>query len=416
MSYIKVSNNGILDIVKACSMLGASVKNDAKTSIGMFGTGLKYALAQAMRMGIVVHIASGEDIFETFLEADTFRGQEFEKVHLRNIHTGKEHETPITTNFGQHDWVDLWCIYREIVCNAKDEEGFNVVLVDKIRRTTANTSIYLPYETFRLFYDREADYFAKDDETFIRKGEGIVYKKGVRIGQIEGLKLDVQQSDISISESRQMSDWSARWAVGYLMGDCTDADVWEQFLQSDKYDEYTVNCSRTPVMKAFATAMKRVNGKFVLSVDDDAINKDLKEIDIHAFIKPTSWTIDETAIPSYKDKLSVDKNLIRDPNVRELRVISWGLECCKQYNMNTEVKIKVFDEIKALGYSDMKEGAIWLSSLVFFDRREFLMTLLEEIGHIDSEAKDYTREFTDFFIGKIADSYIDNNLPRGVFG
>jgi hypothetical protein len=410
MKYIKVSNAGVLDIVKACSMLGASVKTDASQAIGMFGTGLKYALAQASRMGIVVNLTSGQNVFETFLEADTFRGQEFQKVHLRNLHTDEEHSTPITTNFGQHDWTNLWSIYREIVCNAMDEEGFKLTLVNSIQKSNGRTSIYLPYDVFSEYYDGAKSYFSDSRERFLRKGTGIVYKKGIRVGEIEGMNLDFQ-ADVSISESRQMCDWSARWNLGNMLSSCDDPSVWEEFLKSKDNKKIDVNCMTKHISQSFKTAMRRVHGKFMVCPDVDNITKDIGHMGYYAFVPPTNWTLAEEYLPNWKDRLAVPKEVIRKPNPEESRMIYWGLKCCRDFGMLCDnLTVKVFDDDgKASGYATMKGDEIWLAAKIFSNRRGFLNTLLEEVGHNDSGASDYTREFTDYFISKIADHYIHHS-------
>lgn len=406
--YIKISNDGILDVVKACSMLGASVKNDSETAIGMFGSGLKYALAEACRIGITVYIASGTDIFETFVKEDVFRCKTFSKVCLRNIHTEQEYETPITTNFGMHDWQDPWFVYRELVCNAKDEEGYSLTKVNNIRKNISNTSIYIPYMDFKEYFDNDKKYFSNTTEDFIRPGTGIIYKRGVRIGVIQELKLDMQYQYISISESRQMNDWSARWAVGYLMGKCTDDKIWESFMESENFHEYQVNIENdsNETTLSFVRAMRNLHGEFALSTSDENIKKDLKTAGVHAFVMPTSWRMPEFLIPSYKDKIRISEDLVRDPNENEKKLIDWAFNCCKIFQMNTDVVIKVFDDSKVNGYADFKGNQVWISSLIFSNRKKLLTTILEEVGHTDSGANDYTREFTEFFINKIADFYI----------
>lgn len=406
MSYIKVSNEGILDIVKACSMLGASVKTDKDSAIGMFGTGLKYALAQAARLGTKVFIASGNYVFETVLTDDSFRGVDFKKVNLRDVNTGEMHSTPITTNFGQHDWTDPWYVYREVVCNAMDEPGCQVTLVDSVRRNKKRTAIFLDYATFGEFYDREHDYFTKKKGDFVKSGTGIVYKKGVRVGQIQGLNLDMQYNYVSMSESRQMCDYSARYAFAHMVSRSDNADVWESFLRSDDYDKYDIDTTlHRDANVAFRRALKRIVGKFCLTPDAPHVIMDVKNQGVHPFVKPTNWRLREDDLPSYRDVLvTVTDDVVREPHPSERKLLAWGLDQCRAFGIKTTRKVRVFDNEGAmLGCCHMKADDIWVNSRVFQDRRELLMTLFEEFGHAESQASDYTREFTDYFIGKMVD-------------
>jgi len=407
MSYIKVSNDGVLDVVKACSMLGASVK-EKSSAIGMFGTGLKYALAQAARIGAQVWIASGEKTFKIVTKQDVFRDNVFHKVCLKDIDTEEMHETPITTNFGKHDWDDPWFVYRELVCNAKDEPGYRLTLVDNIRKNTKGVSIYLEYEVFGKFFDRSENYFAKDSSEFVRKGTGIVFKKGVRVGELKGLRLDFQHDWLSISESRQMCEYTARYYLAKLMNRCTDVGVWEEFLDSKDCHRYDIDCSDYKESnQAFVKAMTRKFGRFCLSPETENVKSDLKRKGYHPFVKPSNWKLRDQDMKSFKDILvDVDPNFLRQPEYDEVEMLEWGLRCCKKVGISTNVPVKVYDSKDsgaAMGCADMRGQEIWLNSNIFSSRREFLMTLFEEFGHIESSASDYTREFTEYFISKLVD-------------
>ena len=400
MKYIKVTNDGVLDVVGACSMLGASVKVK-NGSIGMFGTGLKYALAQAARIGAKVWIASGEDVFETCTSEAKFRDTVFTKVNLKNIFSGEVHETPITTEFGNHDWVDPWNVYREIVCNAMDEDGTNLSLVNDLRRNRTKTSIYLEYDKFSEFYDNHARYFCKDKYDWIKKGSGIVYKHGVRVGKIEGLKIDMQYNYIQISESRDMSEWSAYHAVGYLMGTCKDKETWVAFLDSSSRNKVDINIDsyRNETIKAFKSALKKVEGKFAICPAIEHIQKDLRLKGIAAFVVPSNWSLPLDKLPSFKDIFKIDNKEIRIPNKVEKIMIDWGLMTCEKLGMVCTADIRVFENNDAVnGMAEAKGNNIWLHSKIFNSRERFLKTFLEEVGHHHSGHLDYTREFTDYFI------------------
>jgi len=142
MRYLKITNDGVLDIPVALNMLGASVKSDRENAIGMFGSGMKYVLAQAARQDIPIIMASGNSIFEIGTRPQEFRGNTFHKVWLRETSSGEAFETPITTDFGKHDWKDSWCVYREFVCNAMDEVNCKITAVNDIRRSTKQTTVY----------------------------------------------------------------------------------------------------------------------------------------------------------------------------------------------------------------------------------------------------------------------------------
>ena len=183
MQYIKIANNGVLDVPVACNMLGASVKVKEE-AIGMFGSGLKYALAQACRMGFDIHFASGDNVYKAETRPQEFRDKMFEKVVLREAFSDTVYDTPITTAFGEHDWTDPWFIYREIICNAMDEPGFRLSVVNSLRRCKSETAIFLVYEDFKKFHDNFAKYFSSDYGDWIKSGTGRIFKRGVLVGEI----------------------------------------------------------------------------------------------------------------------------------------------------------------------------------------------------------------------------------------
>jgi hypothetical protein len=410
MKYIKVTNDGILDVVGACSMLGASVKM-REDSIGMFGTGLKYALAQAARLGTKIFIASGNDVFETTTTQREFRDRAFTKVNLRDTVTGEIHETPITTDFGQHDWENPWNVYREIVCNAMDEDGKNVTLVNVVRRTKNKTTFYLDYETFGEFFDNPKKYFTKKRHNWIKPGTGIIYKHGVRVGQLENFNLDMQLNNVQITESRDVDRYSARYGIANAMENCKDRKTWTAFFESTDANRVCLNLSsRRDVISAFKSSLKKfLGGKFAISVDAENVKNDLLHKGIIPFVVPSNWDIPESKFPSYQDIFKLDRKAVRVPTYEEKKMIKDGLKCCEMFGMECHARIRVFeDQSAADGMAEKKGHNIWLHANIFNNRERFLQVFLEEVGHHHSGYGDYTREFTNYFRNRLVTFYLEN--------
>lgn len=110
-------NPGLVEPL-ALTTLGVSVKT-SDNSIGKFGTGFKYATAVLLRLGLQLRIRSGDETYEFTAVLSTIRGQEFHVVHMNDVPLG------FTTDLGKH-W-DLWMAYRELWSNAKDEGGDTIV-------------------------------------------------------------------------------------------------------------------------------------------------------------------------------------------------------------------------------------------------------------------------------------------------
>jgi len=114
MKYLKIQNDGVLDI-RLVALMGGTTKSNDEFKIGQFGTGLKYTLAFLFRNNLDFKIFSGTDLVDLSTENETIRDEVFEIICIN----GKR--TSITTRMGE-DWK-AWMIVREIWCNALDEGG-----------------------------------------------------------------------------------------------------------------------------------------------------------------------------------------------------------------------------------------------------------------------------------------------------
>lgn len=113
---IVFQNAGEIDMLTVTTF-GCSVK-ESSNPIGMFGTGLKYALGVLLRTGHKVFIQSGAMEVEVTAAQDSIRGKEFELIMVGDTRAG------FTTQLGKL-W-DVWMAYRELHCNAKDEPDSSI--------------------------------------------------------------------------------------------------------------------------------------------------------------------------------------------------------------------------------------------------------------------------------------------------
>jgi len=401
MKYIKISNDGVLDVATACSMLGASVKIN-EDAIGVFGSGLKYALAQACRMNVDIHIASGENVFHVETKEKEFRGEIFDKVVLRDIFTDEIKETPITTNYGSQDWDDLWYIYREIICNSIDENNHRKVIVTNLRRCKNETAIYLEYEQFKNFFDNQNEYITKKSNGWIKPGTGIIFKRGIRVGVFDKINLNWQNNYVAISESRQVNEWDSFYRLGQDLSSCIDAKIWESFVLSEDFKKVTINILSKTVGKAFNLGCKRAFGDYAICPNVEQIKKDLQTIGCYPFVVPNEWVLPDN-IPSFENKISLTHNdEIRAPKEHEKALLKWGFNLLNQFDIKTDANVMIFKSEKLI--SGLKRNnVVFIKEMLFNDKKKLLSTLLHEFGHINSEAGDYDREFTNYFTDKIID-------------
>lgn len=103
MSVLVFETPGHIDI-RAFTLMGVSAKPSTTSSIGYFGTGLKYAVASLVRMGSRPVVWIGRDRYTFFNRPDKFRGVEFDKITMRRDRLGlrgRNTDLPYTTMYGR---------------------------------------------------------------------------------------------------------------------------------------------------------------------------------------------------------------------------------------------------------------------------------------------------------------------------
>lgn len=106
-------NPGAINLLAAVT-LGVNVK-PGSNAIGVFGTGLKYAIATILRLGGSITIYRGKKRYDFTSKKQNVREVPFHFVYMNSKQLG------FTTHLGGH-W-QAWEAYRELYSNAKDEGG-----------------------------------------------------------------------------------------------------------------------------------------------------------------------------------------------------------------------------------------------------------------------------------------------------
>lgn len=125
MTVVVHKTPGLIDL-RAFTLMGVSAKPDHKNPIGQFGTGLKYSIAVAVRLGASPVVYIGHDRYEFYAEPEQFRGQAFQSIKMRPkkaslLRASPSITLPFSTNYGKN-WV-AWQIFRELEANTRDENG-----------------------------------------------------------------------------------------------------------------------------------------------------------------------------------------------------------------------------------------------------------------------------------------------------
>lgn len=161
-------NPGTLDL-RAIRTFGLTSK-DGETTIGRFGTGLKYATAVIARNGGQMAIHADGAWHEVGVREEDFRGKTVSQMTLDG------QDLPFTTDLGR-DW-ELWQAFRELYANALDEEG-------GVRRSDIRDdpgadqcAIAVTLDAFEAIYFTMEEHFIGDDEAPIWESDYIQVFKG----------------------------------------------------------------------------------------------------------------------------------------------------------------------------------------------------------------------------------------------
>lgn len=170
MKYLKITNNGELDI-RLVALMGGTTKANDKFKIGQFGTGLKYTLAFLFRNNLDFKILVGGNPVDITTEKEQIRGEDFEIICING------HRTSITTQMGA-DW-EAWMIIRELWCNALDEGGAIKEITNDVVGKSGTTDFFIQIdrqiEDVLKNWDK---YFIHDKEPIFKQGIYTVYPGG----------------------------------------------------------------------------------------------------------------------------------------------------------------------------------------------------------------------------------------------
>lgn len=170
MKYLKIQNDGVLDI-RLVALMGGTTKATDKYKIGQFGTGLKYTLAFLYRNNIDFKIFTGSEEVKTHIEKEEIRGEIFEIICING------QRTSITTKMGE-DW-SAWMIIRELWCNALDEGNALREITDVTGGEEGKTTFYIQEEIqVRNVLKDWNKYFIHTCEPIFKNGTYTLYPAG----------------------------------------------------------------------------------------------------------------------------------------------------------------------------------------------------------------------------------------------
>lgn len=411
MRFLKIQNNGLLDI-RLVALMGGTTKSNDKYKIGQFGTGLKYTLAYLFRSNLSFKIFVGEEEVKLSTEVELIRDEEFEIICING------NRTSITTKMGE-DW-DAWMIIRELWCNALDEGGALKDLTSVTTGEPDKTTFYIQADNqIQGVVNNWNKYFIHDQEPIFKDGRYAIYpsgnklciyKQGVLIYE-DLSKKSVFSYDMADADINELREFKGRpsMVITYCLANANEKTA-AYFLENITEDHYEGSDSMEyNWYMSFNDNWRKVIGSGKL-----IYKKVLDEI------------IARGNTPDMATLIIVPKSLYsiltkQFAGIGALHVASTIGDFYEHYDEKVEGKIKqaltilehcdyvmhpalefvygFFEDKTTLAKVSLKERKVYISN-TFFQKPIFQIVamLIEENEHFNTGMDDNTREFQQHFI------------------
>lgn len=410
MKYLKIQNNGVLDI-RLVALMGGTTKANDEYKIGQFGTGLKYTLAFLFRNNLEFKIFSGTEEVTLHTEVENIRGEDFEIVCING------NRTSITTRMGE-SW-EAWMIVREIWCNALDEGGATKEVTTNCEGSPETTTFFIQIDSQiqkvldeweKFFIHHKAPLFKNSLHAIYPGGDKLrLYKNGVLIHEHDHKALfayDILNADINelreFKGTKSFEMTQALAAGNEAVATYFLENINEEYFEGSEHMTYSW-------WQTWSGAWKKVLGtaKLIHQKAKDDIEARGIEID-------TTSTI---VVPK-----SIYTELTKQfEGIGALHVAAKACEFYENYNEKVEKKIKqglvilescgyemhpdlefvygYFEDKTVWARVNLKDRKVYISQCLLqkplFD---VVSTLIEENEHFNTGMQDKTREFQQHFI------------------
>jgi hypothetical protein len=422
MKYLKIQNDGELDI-RLVALMGGTTKANDQYKIGQFGTGLKYTLAYLFRNNIDFKIFVGNKEVELSIETEVIKDENFDIICING------NRTSITTRMGA-DW-EAWMIIRELWCNALDEGGEIRDIVTEPIGIEGKTIFYLQIDKdFQDVLNNWGDYFIHGNEPLYdgpnhriyHGGKKVrIYKQGVLIHTIDqpGLfSYDVKNA--SINELREFKGVTSAEIVRALKN--TTPNVITHFLENvtESHFEGTMDYKwyesfgqvwRDTIGNAKLIHQKAVDTIKERGAEFDAAKTIILPIEVYNFL-----TAEFKGIGALRtaDKINEFYEIHSEALSERMNEVFAILEVC-EYSVHPELKFifGAFGDKNILGQVNLDTKEVMLSdSLLEKSLFNFIAVIIEENEHFKSGFSDCTRNFQQHFINLFTKTLLDKNAVK----
>lgn len=411
MKYLKIQNDGILDI-RLVALMGGTTKANDRYKIGQFGTGLKYTLAYLFRNNLDFKIYCGKTPVDLKTETEDIRDEKFEIICING------QRTSITTKMGE-EW-GAWMIVRELWSNALDEGGSLRGISDTHFGEEGKTTFYIQLDkNFQEVVDNWHKYFIHEQEPIFKNDEYAlypagdrlcIYKQGILIYQHSNEKsvFSYDMFSADINELREFRG-APSMAITYCLAEANEKAA-EYFLENITEDHFEGKITMDyNWYKSFGSPWRNVIGSAKVIYQ--------KVLD---GIKSRGNTIDEDRLIIVPEQLY--RFLTKQfPGIGAVHVAGIIGEFYENIDERLEAKIKQgltilehcgypfhpelrfvygwFEDKSTLAKISLSEKKVYISQqLLQRPLFDVISTLIEENEHFNTGMSDNTRAFQQHFI------------------
>jgi len=382
MRHVQFSNEGLIDL-RGVTTFGASSK-ETKSPIGYFGTGLKYAIAVALRLGCKVTLYRGEEKYTFHTKTTKIRVDEFEIIHMEGPEDGQIRELAFTTELGKN-W-DAWQAFRELWCNAVDEGGF-VSSGPVEKPDPGRTIVEIQGAPFVECYNTRENIMLQSSPKWLSDGVEISFKesshgyyRGVRVLDLQKramLTYNVVAYSLDLTEDRTLKyPYMFNAFVADSLAKTDDEQLIKELLEAPQgsFEADILSFADVTPGKALLAALETVNFKTVNNASLFRLYSKQKGKNIRP----------ERIEPETDEGRKIDEAL------GLLRVLGYEVGA---------YKINVTDGLDDNRLGQAYDGEIWISRRCLTMGATMVAgTILEEFVHLHHGLRDCSREMQNWFI------------------
>jgi len=398
MDYVVFKNKGELDM-RAVRTFGMSAKEN-DNPIGYFGTGLKYAIAIALRNNCEFQILSGRHSYKLHSAKVSLRGKSFDNVMMNS------EELAFTTELGKN-W-DMWQAFREVYCNCIDEGG-ETFLVDKIPRVEEGfTQIVVDGAFVKHFHDRHEIVLPKmtvvasitNNVEMCDVPSKHIYYRSVRVGDLDkkGLFTYNFTNGVTLTEDRTLNYQS--YEIGmlkYTILGCKDKKIIRKALLAPADTlEMGLNYSSTSphhASDAFLDVMSEL-----YEANEDGVN-----------ITALDFYVRATRKDNLKNLVSVELTQVEKLQLNRVKTV-----CADIFTKFRNYPILCVEDLgtTTMALADTDNRRIVLSKRCFERGTKYLLsTVIEEYMHLVTGYNDHTRELQTHLFDTIC-TLVENHVLK----